>query len=310
MPLPQPRDNENQNEFISRCMSDDTMREDFGDTEQRLTVCFEQWRRENRGKAMKTEHKTFNAEIKQVSKAGEFEAVIATLNVVDHDGDIIRPGAFPSDKVSIQPSHDGGAIPIGQARIREEGDKAIASGKLNLETQAGREWHSHLKFDFDDPPAIQEWSFGFMIDEASSETHEGQDVRVLEKMDVFEISPVLLGAGIETETLAVKTRKQFSDRIDAAIAEVSDIVEHARHIRTLREQKGSKLSPEREAQLAVLTENIAELKAIADALSQDDWRAPADENGDEYAVTPEDQIIAEEIAREAARLGVVVDESG
>jgi ATP-dependent Clp protease, protease subunit len=44
MPLPTPRPNEERNEFVSRCMADETLREDFPDTEQRAAVCYRQWR--------------------------------------------------------------------------------------------------------------------------------------------------------------------------------------------------------------------------------------------------------------------------
>ena len=39
MPIPVPRQDETPDEFISRCMSDETMREDFPDTDQRFAVC-------------------------------------------------------------------------------------------------------------------------------------------------------------------------------------------------------------------------------------------------------------------------------
>ncbi len=44
MPLPKPNEDENEKEFIARCMGDDTMTSDYKDNEQRLAVCFSQWR--------------------------------------------------------------------------------------------------------------------------------------------------------------------------------------------------------------------------------------------------------------------------
>ncbi len=43
MPPPKPRKNENEDDFISRCMSNDTMEKDYEDTDQRLAVCHSQW---------------------------------------------------------------------------------------------------------------------------------------------------------------------------------------------------------------------------------------------------------------------------
>ena len=39
MPIPQPKQNEDNNEFIARCMSNETMLNEFPDAAQRLAVC-------------------------------------------------------------------------------------------------------------------------------------------------------------------------------------------------------------------------------------------------------------------------------
>jgi len=44
MPLPTPNENESEEDFISRCMGNDTTNEDFPDQEQRAAVCYRQWR--------------------------------------------------------------------------------------------------------------------------------------------------------------------------------------------------------------------------------------------------------------------------
>lgn len=46
MPLPTPNENETQDEFVSRCMGNETALEDFPDQEQRAAVCYSQWRGE------------------------------------------------------------------------------------------------------------------------------------------------------------------------------------------------------------------------------------------------------------------------
>ena len=42
MPIPKPQPNEKQEDFMSRCMSDYTMRAEFPDEVQRLAVCIQQ----------------------------------------------------------------------------------------------------------------------------------------------------------------------------------------------------------------------------------------------------------------------------
>lgn len=45
MPIPEPRDNENKQDFSARCMSDSTMKKEYPDTSQRLAVCLSQTRK-------------------------------------------------------------------------------------------------------------------------------------------------------------------------------------------------------------------------------------------------------------------------
>jgi len=43
MPIPTPNDGESQDDFVSRCMGNDTMVEDYPDQDQRAAVCYSQW---------------------------------------------------------------------------------------------------------------------------------------------------------------------------------------------------------------------------------------------------------------------------
>jgi Escherichia/Staphylococcus phage prohead protease len=47
MPLPTPNKGEKKDDFMARCMSDDTMKKDYEDNKQRVAVCMSQWRRKN-----------------------------------------------------------------------------------------------------------------------------------------------------------------------------------------------------------------------------------------------------------------------
>lgn len=44
MPIPTPKDNEKKTDYISRCMGDDTMNEEFPETAQRFAVCAAKWK--------------------------------------------------------------------------------------------------------------------------------------------------------------------------------------------------------------------------------------------------------------------------
>lgn len=156
---------------------------------------------------MKLERKNIAAAIKRAGDDGSFEAVIATLNEVDSDGDVIVPGAFGNATISIVPAHDHKSVPLGKAKMQDRKNLAVAVGQFNLKIAAARDWHAALKFDLARPPAVQEWSFGFRVLDEGEDMRNGQRVRVLKKMDVLEISPVLRGAGVNTRTLTVKEQR-------------------------------------------------------------------------------------------------------
>lgn len=152
--------------------------------------------------------KTVSVRLKEFdAEAGTGKAVIATLGVVDKDGDIIVSGAIGQQDVRLQPAHDWQNYMIGKAVVYEEGQKMVADFKFNLKTTDGKDWYESLKFDQEVGEPLQEWSFGFDILDSEEETRDGTRVRLLKKLAVHEISPVLLGAGVNTRTTEIKEVK-------------------------------------------------------------------------------------------------------
>ena len=45
MPIPKPNKGESKNDFISRCMGDNTMKKEFPRQEQRMAVCNSEWKK-------------------------------------------------------------------------------------------------------------------------------------------------------------------------------------------------------------------------------------------------------------------------
>lgn len=151
--------------------------------------------------------------IKNADK-GEVSAVFSRFEVIDHDGDVTLPGAFTDgQKVRISAyNHEswGGALPVGKGFIRTTDTEAILEGQFFLGTTAGRDTFETVK-QLDD---LGEWSYGYDTDEAAPGTHDGQQVQFLKKLTVHEVSPVLLGAGIGTRTLATKGRQMGESTIE------------------------------------------------------------------------------------------------
>ena len=145
-------------------------------------------------------------EVKEDGQPGEFRAVFSTFNVIDHDGDVTRQGAF-KDGQAVRISYWGHRwmdLPVGRGEIHQDEEKAWVDGRFFLDTDAGKETYQTVK----NLGELQEWSYGFDIDKASPGVFDGQDVQFLEALTVYEVSPVMLGAGIGTRTEAIKGKEK------------------------------------------------------------------------------------------------------
>lgn len=151
------------------------------------------------------ETKTLHVEIKDEDQ-GVVTARFATLGVKDKEGDVILPGAFGEQQVKVSAYGHGswaGALPVGVGETREAGDEAIADLEFFMSTTHGRDHFETIKGLGD----LGEWSFGFDILEEAAPDEEQREQgveRVLKRLAVHEVSPVLRGAGVGTRTLSVK----------------------------------------------------------------------------------------------------------
>ncbi len=226
---------------------------------------------------MKSELKSLT--VKAMDDAGRGLARIATLSSVDHDGDTYAKGAFGGQDgeqwVSILPAHDRKAMPLGKARVYEDGDAAYAELYLNLNTEAGRNWHQTLKFDLEKGRSVQEWSYGFGVVDFAMEHRDGKKVRVLKKLDIHEVSPVLRGAGKGTRTLTMKSHDDLGSRLETLINEISEIVVQAEMKTAQTDIDGSTMGDNEMALLVTLRDRISEIvdanedEELAKALAED-----------------------------------------
>lgn len=213
---------------------------------------------------MEREYKNIRGEVKQLENPGEGLAIISTFNVIDSDGDVVVPGAFGEQTVQMIPTHNWNEAPIGKAKIKEQGEAAVAEFKLNLEMINGKEWYSALKFDMDNPPAKQEYSYGFSVVKERRGDFEGRQVRFLEQLKVHEISPVLVGAGVGTTTLALKQEKKttLEEDIKAVKEQLGKVIERVQKIKEIREGQERPLSKDRVKELIDIQESLLELDKL------------------------------------------------
>jgi len=190
---------------------------------------------------------------------GQVSAVFSTFNVLDSDNDVTLPGAFEDGAEVVisgyQHTSWGGALPVGKGRIRTTKSEAIMEGQFFLDTTAGRETFTVVK----ELGPRQQWSYGFDIEEADTGTFNGEDVQFLKRLTVFEVSPVLRGAGMNTRTLVAKAALAET-ALDSEGAEVAAI-EFARFTRAeLDRQIVTELDPIRvRAALLAIRDGIGSL---------------------------------------------------
>ncbi|MGR6922564.1 HK97 family phage prohead protease [[Actinomadura] parvosata] len=148
--------------------------------------------------------KSLRVEIKDEAK-GEVRAVFSTFNKIDSHRDVTVPGAF-TDGEEMPISSYGhtsweGALPVGKGRIRQTSKEAIFEGEFFMDTPHGAATFKTVQR----LGSLGQWSYGYDALDYSFGEHDGEKVRFLNKLKVHEVSPVLLGAGVGTRTLATKS---------------------------------------------------------------------------------------------------------
>lgn len=148
-------------------------------------------------------------EVKEVGGLGILSAVFATFDTgPDSDGDVYAPGAF-EDGAQVpmsawnHSSNIGSAPPIGAGTIRTSATVALFEARLFLGTSAGRDHYEVIKEL--GALGLGQWSYGYDILDAAPGVWRGQRVRVLKRMLVHEVSPVLRAAGNNTHTTEVRS---------------------------------------------------------------------------------------------------------
>lgn len=198
--------------------------------------------------------------------SGEVQAVFSKFNVRDLDGDVTLKSAFTQGtQVKISSfnhgSWEGGNLPVGVGHIDVEDDRAVLKGRFFMSTNAGRETFETVKGLGD----LGEWSYGFVVTDQEMGDFEGKTSRFIKKVNVFEVSPVLKGAGIGTGTLAVKSQgnSTLAGEAETVLAALESLTARASDVLASRRIKGKGLGEES----SELLEKIAgQLKAINELL--------------------------------------------
>lgn len=205
---------------------------------------------------------------------GKVEAVFSNFNEVDSDGDVVLPNAIKSgygDKgVAMVWAHDWKQV-IGRGEIVDDGEKAIFKGQFIMDTQQGKDAYNTVKAMGD----LQQWSFGYEVLESEKGLFKKDndteiEVRYLNDVKVWEVSPVLVGANQNTYTMAVKEDKpkgkKFSEEVEDVLTTLTSLVKRARELTALRLSKDKTLSEESTELISELSDALQEAHQDIDTL--------------------------------------------
>lgn len=158
-----------------------------------------------------------SVKVKDAAK-GEVSAVFSTFDVMDKDGDVTPSDAIKDGEPFVVSAYGhtswAGELPVGKGVIRTTKSEAIAEMQFFMDTTQGRDTFNAVAELA--KSGLGEWSYGFDILDAQPGVFDGKDVRILTGVKVFEVSPVLVGAGVNTRTLSVKSASGKSDAGRAA----------------------------------------------------------------------------------------------
>ncbi|MCA1368081.1 HK97 family phage prohead protease [Bradyrhizobium sp. BRP14] len=180
---------------------------------------------------MKT--KDFSLQVKELTEDGTFEGYGSIFGNVDSYGEKVMPGAFVESLAKHK--REGSSVlmlwqhnpnePIGIWEDLAEDAKGLwGKGHLILEVQKAREIHALMK-----RKAIGGLSIGYR----ETDTDQNGAVRVLKKLELYEISPVSFPANRRARIEAVKSERmeEFARRLrdgdPMPIKEFEDILREA-----------------------------------------------------------------------------------
>ncbi len=184
---------------------------------------------------------------------GEVVAIVSTLDVVDRDRDVVLSGAVRDGSVVKLSSYEHnliteGQAPVGRGVVNVVGNQVVLKAHYFMSTERGRDaFHTVKEMGSD-----SEWSIGFarqvktapMTDEWAAKGAK----RLIAGLDLYEASPVFMGANSMTSTVSAKAAAT-----EDVVVEIVEVVE------TVPETK-TQMVRDLVAELKAARENVAVLE--------------------------------------------------
>lgn len=208
MPVPKPFANENESDFMGRCI---TFIENEGtEHEQAIAICSTQWNNRNKNE-MKNNLQFKSFDILETKDENDGRLRIsgygAVFGNIDSYGDIIERGAFAktlidrAGRIAFCLQHDIWN-PVAKIEVIEEREKGLWVEALI--SAAEDDIQTKIKEGI-----LKEMSIGYRTINSRSEVRNAQDVNILSEIKLFEISLVTVAAN---PLAVVESMKSETDR--------------------------------------------------------------------------------------------------
>jgi len=260
MPIPKPKNEEDHDEFMDRCMGDDVMNDEYPDEKQRAAVCEQQWKDKDK-KTMKNEKELRYIPFEDFELREDQDKpprLVGYASVFNKKADIagwwleqVAPGAFKKtireNDIRALWNHNTdlvlGRNKAGTLTLAED-EKGLKVEIVPPDTQAGRDALTSIKRGDVSQMSIafqaikQEWFY--------PEDKKELPVRTIKEAKLYEVSPVTFPA---FEATSISARSYFLVMPNGEI----DPLEEARRLVRCAE-RGMKLTSEQRQILAAAVE--------------------------------------------------------
>lgn len=211
----------------------------------------------------------FKATVPDDAPPGYFEGYAAAFGNIDHDGDIIDPGAFRKtvrEAKGVFPilwQHDRYA-PIGASEsMAEDGAGLHMAAVLNPEVQQAREAHALLK-----QGAMRGLSIGYRPIKWKTTVEEGVPVRILKEIRLREVSAVTFPAneaatvtGMKARDVLLEAERLLSGGDDADPDEIKGAIEALTALSLKLDERGAAATePETPSDMDTLRQWISDYR--------------------------------------------------
>jgi HK97 family phage prohead protease len=205
--MPTPRAGESREAWMERCIPE--VIAEGNDEDQAVAICASMYQERSMTETQKT--LTVGLDLKQFNDdSGEFQGYASVFNTVDADGDVIVPGAF---KQTIQEHQERGTMPkmlwqhdfreiVGKfTEMSEDENGLMVTGHFITDVAKGREAYALMKAG-----VLDSMSVGFNIVDAGPGESRSMG-RVIQNVDLWEVSLVTWGANPDAKVTNVKARQ-------------------------------------------------------------------------------------------------------